>query len=368
VSSLPHMKKVHVEAGARGYPQSTRILNKLRGLPVEEVRPGEESRKGPPGSLNMEKGTLRLLSFEGEFLKPCPGTSGYICCGYQILHVGTNCPLDCSYCILQAYFNQPSLRVFVNLEDKLEQIGKRIDENPEKIYRIGTGEFTDSLALEPITGWAGILLPFFAGRKNAVLELKTKTDQVAGLLSSKYRERVIVSWSLNSPFVASKEEQGAPSIKKRLLAARRCQTEGFVLGFHFDPLIEHGGWEEGYMRTLEMMNRYIDPKGIIWISMGGLRYMPLLKGIIRRRHPRTHILDGEFVPGKDGKMRYFKPIRIGMYGFLGARLKEWYRGLGLYLCMESDEVWRKSLEWSPGSTGGLSHYLDERVHATFGKG
>lgn len=366
MSSVPPIKKLCVEAGAREHPQCRRILNKLKGLPVEELQPAEEIKAGPPGSLNMEKETLRLLSFQGEFLKPCPGTSGYICCGYQILQVGTNCPLNCSYCILQAYFNQPSLRVFVNLQNRLEQIGKRIDENPEKTYRIGTGEFTDSLALEPITGSTKILLPFFAGRKNAVLELKTKTDQVEGLLSSKWRDRIIVSWSLNTPSVASREEQGAPNIKKRLLAARRCQEEGFVLGFHFDPLIEHAGWEEGYMTTLEMMDRYIDPKGIIWISMGGLRYMPLLKTIIRKRHPQTHILDGEFVPGKDGKMRYFKPIRIEMYGFLGAILKRWHRGLGIYLCMESDEVWQKGLGWSPGTTRGLSLYLDERVRTTFG--
>lgn len=363
--SVLHIKKVLVEEGARDYPQSSRILTKLKGLPVEEVRPSDEAREGP-ASLNMEKETLRLLSFQGEFLKPCPGTRGYICCGYQILHVGTNCPLDCSYCILQAYFNQPSLRIFVNLETKLEQIGELIDKNLEKIYRIGTGEFTDSLALEPVTGWSEILFPFFAGKKNAVLELKTKTDQIQGLLSSKWRDRIIVSWSLNSPSVASKEEQSAPSIKKRLLAARRCQAEGFVVGFHFDPLIQHPGWKEGYMRTLEMMDRYMDPKGIIWVSLGCLRYMPLLKGIIRKRHPRTHILDGEFVPGIDGKMRYFKPIRIDMYRFMGEMLQQWHEGLGIYLCMESDEVWQEGLEWSPGNSDGLSLYLDERVHEAFG--
>jgi spore photoproduct lyase len=119
------------------------------------------------------------------------------------------------------------------------------------------------------------------------------------------------------------------------------------------------------MRTLEMMDRYIDPKGIIWTSLGCLRYMPLLKGIIRKRHPRTHILDGEFVPGKDGKMRYFKPIRIEMYRFLAGMLKKWHGGLGIYLCMESDEVWQKGLGWSPGNSDGLSLYLDQRVHEAF---
>ena len=77
-------------------------------------------------------------------------------------------------------------------------------------------------------------------------------------------------------------------------------------------------------------------------------------------------MDGEFVPGKDGKMRYFKPIRIKMYHFLGSMLKKWHGGLGIYLCMESDEVWREGVGWSPRDTAGLSSYLDERVHAAFG--
>ena len=115
-----------------------------------------------------------------------------------------------------------------------------------------------------------------------------------------------------------------------------------------------------------MLQKYIDPKKVIWISMGCFRYIPTLKGIIRKRHPETHILDGEFVPGLDGKMRYFKPIRIEMYGFMAELLSGWHDDLGLYLCMESEEVWRKSLGWSPKESSELSDYLDHRVIKFFG--
>jgi spore photoproduct lyase len=219
----PHIKKVLVEEGADGYTTAVKALKSLKGVPLERVKSHQTPAKTDP--LNLHKETLRLLPFQGQFLKPCPGTKAYICCGYQILQVGTNCPLDCSYCILQAYFNQPSLRIFVNLEDKLEHMGQLMDSHPEKTFRIGTGEFTDSLALDPILGWSDILLPFVSKRKNAVLELKTKTDQIKGLLSSSYRDRTIVSWSLNSPYIASREDRKAPEIKKRLKAARRCQKE-----------------------------------------------------------------------------------------------------------------------------------------------
>jgi len=88
-------------------------------------------------------------------------------------------------------------------------------------------------------------------------------------------------------------------------------------------LIEHPSWKEEYARTIDLLDHYVDPLKVIWISLGCLRYMPSLKRVIRKRFPQTHILDGEFVPGLDGKMRYIKPVRIEMYGFMKEKLAQW---------------------------------------------
>lgn len=358
------IKEVLLEEGVSDYRLTRQILKRLPGIRVQSKKGLLSSRSG--SLFDMGKDRLHLISYKGEFLKPCPGTKEYICCGYQILNVGTNCPLDCSYCILQSYFNEPNLRIHVNLEEEIESVLQFIDSKPKRIFRVGTGEFTDSLAVDPITCWSDILLPSFSVRKNAILELKTKTTHIERVLQSNHRDRIIMSWSLNSPFIASREEHKAASLEKRLKAARRCQSDGFVLGFHFDPLIPHPQWEQDYMRTIDLLDKYIDPKGIIWISMGSFRYMPALKQIIRRRHPKTHVLDGEFITGLDGKMRYFKPIRIKLYGFMRENLAQWHPHLGLYLCMESHDVWEKSMGWSPGSSAGLRAYLDSRVVEFFG--
>jgi spore photoproduct lyase len=358
------IKEVLVENEASGYSLTNKILAGLPGIPVQSIKGVSPKTRG--NQLDMGKDMLHLISYKGEFLKPCPGTKEYICCGYQILNVGTNCPLDCSYCILQSYFNQPNLRVFANLEGELESVLKNIDSQPERIFRVGTGEFTDSLALDHITCWSDILLPAFSARKNVILELKTKTTNIKRVLNSRYRDRIIVSWSLNSPYIAAREEHRAAKLNKRLEAARRCQSEGFILGFHFDPLIPHPNWKEEYLRSLDLLDRYIDPKGIIWISMGSFRYVPALKQIIRKRHPKTRVLDGEFIIGFDGKMRYFKPIRMDLYRFMRENIEKWHSNLGLYLCMESDDVWKQGLGWSPGSSAGLRDYLDRRVIEFFG--
>jgi len=353
------IRRILVEKGAEKDSLAKEIIGRLPNIPMKNVR-SDELAQGEDIE-GMDKESLRIMHFNGEFLKPCPGTRGHICCGYRILNVGTNCPMDCSYCFLQSYINQPSLRVFSNLKDNLDAIGEIIDGSPDSIFRIGTGEFTDSLSLDYITGWTDFLLSFSSRRTNCVLELKTKTASINSLLVSSHTKRIVIAWSLNTPRIISNEEHKTATLKARLLAARECQKAGFVLAFHLDPLIHYAGWEEEYELTVRLLERYIDPQSIIWISLGSFRYMPALKSAIRRRFPGTHIFDGEFVMGLDGKLRYFKPIRVEMYANLAEKLRNWYNDLGIYLCMESDDVWRQSLGWSPGDSATLSKYLDNRV-------
>lgn len=353
----PNIDVIRIGPGAGDFPAARRILKRLPGSAREPAQ-GDAASPGPR--------TLELTRFQGHFLKPCPGTPEYLCCGYRILNIGANCPLDCSYCVLQAYFESPHLQIYVNLEEALGGVLAYIDRHSERFFRIGTGEFTDSLALDGLTGWSRILLAAFSRCKNAVLELKTKTAAVGPLLRTPHRERIVVAWSLNSPHVARHEEKGAPRLGRRLQAARRCQEEGFALAFHFDPLIAHPGWQESYRRSVDLLARHIQPKNIAWISLGSFRFMPALKAIIRRKHPQSRILKGEFVTGLDGKLRYFKPIRMEMYAFMHDLLTQWCEDPGLYLCMESPEVWRHSLGWSPEDSAQLAQYLDRRARRIFG--
>jgi spore photoproduct lyase len=354
------IRRLLIERGAEGNSMAQRIRTRLPAVHEEYVSPGDLALTEDRDELDKE--SMRMIHHNGDFLKPCPGTRRYICCGYQILHVGMNCPMDCSYCFLQSYLNQPSLRIFGNVGDKLDVIGSTIDAYPDRIFRIGTGEFTDSLALDSLTGWTDMLLPFFSVKKNCILELKTKTTCIENLLKKHdLGQRIVVAWSLNTPRVIAHEERNTASLENRILAARKCQKAGFVVAFHFDPLLHYPGWQEEYEEVVQLMEKHLNPESIIWISIGSFRYMPDLKRIIMRRFPETHIFSGEFVSGLDGKLRYFRPIREEMYACLSERLNRWHEGLGIYLCMETDEVWAQSLGWSPETSANLSRYLDERV-------
>jgi spore photoproduct lyase len=305
---------------------------------------------------------LEVVAFRGRLLKSCPGTRHYLCCGYRILHFGVQCSLGCTYCILQAYLNQPNLRLFGNIEEILRVVLEELHSHPERLHRIGTGEFTDSLLLDPWTALTKELVPFFARQHNAVLELKTKTDFVENLAGLDHGGRTIVAWSLNTEAIACCEEPRAAPLEARFQAARRCAEWGYPLAFHFDPMIEHENWRAGYGEVIERLFAAVDAGRIVWLSLGALRFMPELKPIFVAKHPDSRIMGGEFVRGLDGKMRYFRDIRIEMYRFMADRIRAFDPGLPVYLCMEGRDVWREALGFSPEERGGLPAVLDRAVN------
>ncbi|MCF6238923.1 MAG: DNA photolyase, partial [Candidatus Marinimicrobia bacterium] len=134
-----------------------------------------------PANLTGGKRHLFLCRNRGSFFKPCPGTREYRCCGYHVLNIGMNCPMDCVYCILQAYLNNPWLSVFVNIDDMFAELDQALRAEPDRIFRIGTGEFTDSLALDSLTGLSSSLVEFIKKYPHAFLALKTKSAVIANL-------------------------------------------------------------------------------------------------------------------------------------------------------------------------------------------
>ena len=72
--------------------------------------------------------------------------------------------MDCTYCVLQSYINVPAITVFVNVEDLLAELEARWAENPALVWRLGTGEFGDSLALDGLMGLNELLIPVLPAR------------------------------------------------------------------------------------------------------------------------------------------------------------------------------------------------------------
>jgi spore photoproduct lyase len=316
-------------------------------------------------NLSAGKRQLYLSTNRGVFFKPCPGTREYQCCDYQVLNTGTNCPIDCVYCILQAYLNTPWLNFYVNIEQLFNELTESFSVHPELFFRVGTGEFTDSLAIDRLTGLSRRLVPFFAHWDNAVLELKTKSAVIENLADLNHNGRTVVAWSLNSPSIMKNQEIRSATLQERLEAARQCAGWGYKLAFHFDPIIEHTGWQEGYTATIDALFATVPPEAIAWISLGALRFLPSLKDIGIKRFPASTIYFNEFIQGLDGKSRYFRPNRVALYRHIYRHLKEKTASATcIYFCMESDEIWQEVMGFIPADQGGLPKMLDRAIRGS----
>lgn len=267
--------------------------------------------------------------------------------------------MDCAYCILQTYFHPPVLQYFVNQEELFGELNQVFQSKRPPFHRIGTGEFTDSMIWEPWTGLSRTLVAYFAQQDQVVLELKTKSSAVENLRGLKHNKKTIVAWSLNPPAMIRSEERGTASVRARLRAAAQCEAWGYPLAFHFDPLILYEDWEKDYKRLVRRLFSSVSARNVAWISLGSFRFMPSLKPIIQKRFKKSRIVYGEFISGLDGKMRYFKPLRIELYRSIVAWIRELAPDVTIYLCMEDHDAWEKALGFVPEDRGGLSRMLDE---------
>ena len=358
------IERIYLDEKAEKDSVSEAILKALPNIPVETVRDKRSLIKrfsSMSDPIGIGKRHLFITHLYGRRLKPCPGTSNHICCGYYVINAVTNCSMDCSYCVLQGYLNNPLLTLYSNWDDLLQEIDHFLSNNPRSILRLGTGELSDSLALDRVFLLSQVLIPFFAERQNGILELKTKSTEVDHLFSLSHRGKTVISWSLNSPKIIEREERGTAPLEERISAARKCQEKGYPLAFHFDPLLYHESWEREYQETIQQLFKQIDPKRVIWISLGGFRYPPNLKAIAGERFQKTEVFLGELFPGRDAKFRYLREIRAEMYSKMVGWLREVDPDLFIYLCMESKEVWEKVFGWAPKNSHHLNHLFEERV-------
>lgn len=317
-----------------------------------------------PELITLGKKRLFLLKHKGRFFRPCPGTKNYLCCGYQIFHFGEGCPLDCSYCILQVYFNRPGLKIWANLvEEGFKELERILEKSKieQKVLRIGTGEFADSLALEELTGVSEKLINFWEEKNPlAVLELKTKVFLSESFFAKfKPNPKIIFAWSVNTEKIIKEEEKFTASLSARLKSAKFAVEKGFSCAFHFDPVILYEDAEKEYPQVLEKILNTFPLKKIAWISLGTLRYPKELKEIAEKRFPNTKIYSQEFIEGLDGKRRYFIEVRKKLYHSFKKLIKEVQKEVVFYFCMESQRIWEEILEEKTFSSTKLKEKLDK---------
>jgi spore photoproduct lyase len=221
--------------------------------------------------LQKQKPALILAEKYKNFTMPVP--SGYGIGGSRNFYFShmLNCLYDCRYCFLQGMYQSANYVLFINYEDFQDEIKQRCAETPTEPVHFFSGYDCDSLALEPVTGFAEQFLPIFETIPNAWLELRTKSTQVRSLLSREAFPRCIVAFSLNPDEIATKVEAKAPSLERRIDALLKLQAHGWQIGLRFDPMIYQLGYQQQYQHLFEQVFSVIKLESLHSVSLGAFR-------------------------------------------------------------------------------------------------
>jgi len=312
------------------------------------------------------KTVLLLTRSKGDIVKGCPGTDeSYLCCNYQVVNQTQNCPLHCTYCILQFYLNQPATVLYTNYDEIFLELKRKIARQPKRFFRIGTGELGDSLAIEGSVLFAKQAIRVFAETPNVLLELKSKTTNIQDLLHLEHNGHTVLAWSLNPQEIIHQNELKTAQLIPRLEAAQKMAEAGYLLAFHVDPILFHRDWERLYSELIDELYLHVDPRQIAWISMGSLRFPPSMKEKIIERYPNTIIPYAEMVRGMDGKLRYARPLRLPMYRLIYQKLTAVPSPPFIYFCMESSLIWKEVFGKAPESNAHLDFMFAESLYRRF---
>jgi DNA repair photolyase len=274
--------------------------------------------------FGVHKSALRFSDEDGN---TCPNYWHFSPYGF--------CPYDCQYCYLAGTPGvkfSPTVKIFVNIGEILDQITRVASKlsEPTAFY---LGKLQDGLALDPLTGYSCLMIPFFAQQKNARLTLLTKSAEVANLLDLDHQGHTILSWSLNPSDICEAFESNVPPPNKRIAAMRKCSDVGYPLRAVIMPIIPVGGWQKIYADFLENLLELVPldriTLGQICSYSGALQ---LTERKLGKDNPISQMLEKD--KSKDGRIRFPIKLRIKVYKYLVDTIRQLQPQLQIGLCME----------------------------------
>ncbi len=294
---------IYIEEAVSKHPRTQEILRRFsKAVRIPCKRYGEVFNRNAQNFRLQKKRPALILAqkFDHFVLETPPGYGIGSEHNYYFSHM-LNCIYDCRYCFLQGMFRSAHWVCFVNYEDFEEAISETIKKHERAHFF--SGYDCDSLALEPVTGFANRILDFFAARPNALIELRTKSIQVKSLLQRKPIKNCVVAFSLTPNEIAQKLEHGAPSLAQRLEAMQKLQEQGWKLGLRFDPVINTEDVESQYEQLFKHVFQKIKIKSIHSVNLGLFRLPKQIYEQMYRLYPDEKLFAGALVE-RNGMISY----------------------------------------------------------------
>jgi spore photoproduct lyase len=237
---------IYIEREIREHPRVRSILMRhKRATVVECERYGEVfNPKAQNFRLQKKRPALILAKKHKGLVQEAP--PGYGVGGdrnYYFSHM-LNCLFDCRYCFLQGMYRSANYVLFVNYEDFLDEMDSLA--SPGLHTWFFSGYDGDSLALEPVTGFAAAMLPWFEQRPDAWLELRTKSTRITPLLARTPLPNIVTAFSFTPEPVWEATEHRVPPVARRIEAMVQLAGAGWPVALRIDPLIWHSDYQAHY--------------------------------------------------------------------------------------------------------------------------
>ncbi len=261
-----------------------------------------------------------------------------ICPHFVELKWANGCYFGCAWCYLQGTYRfHPEWKKKPNIKDyeKVELYLRTFLSTNSKPEILNAGELSDSLLTENTDRpFSSLLSNVFSANhiKHRVLFL-TKSNRVENILKLNLQKYLIMSFTLNAEKVSKTWEKGAPSVDKRIEAARKVSEAGYETRIRIDPMMPIKNWERHYANLIDDMFDKFKPERI---TLGSLRG---LQSTINAAKDKSWVV---YLKEKSnwGKKINFE-TRYEMYSALINYLKENYDYANVALCKETKEMWEK---------------------------
>lgn len=290
-------------------------------------------------------GSVRVLPQrvgDGSIIKrfdktPAPQKPTDVVCPHFLeLKWAYGCPYDCAWCYLKGTFRfrpegiKPVIKDYQKIELHVKEF-LSADTQPEIL---NSGEIADSLMSEKSgNSFSKFIIPMFEAQDRHKVLFLTKSDRVQNLLEIDSHDQAIVSFSLNADRVARRWEKRAPSVARRIEAARKVSEAGYETRIRIDPMIPVANWKKHYVDLLDQLLPKLAPERITLGSLRGLQ--STINGAT----------DTSWVKYLQETSNWGKKIefncRYWMYLTLIEHLRERYDYTQVALCKETMQMWEK---------------------------
>jgi spore photoproduct lyase len=204
------------------------------------------------------------------------------------------------------------------------------------------GKLQDSLAMDSLTAYSTVMVPFFADNARARLTLLTKSAYVDRLLDLDHRGHSILSWSVNPPEVSTMFEENVPGVDARLEAMRRVSERGYPVRAIMMPIIPIDHWQQYYDT---FTTRLLETVPIQRLTLGGICIYRSARDLMERKMGTLNVVSENIDHGpksEDGRERYARDLRHKVYSLIIQSARRLRPDLDIALCLEEQALWEST--------------------------